>query len=84
MMELRINPLVVKDLKEIRDYIAEDNVEKATEIILLDKPTLKIMSYKTNYFYGSKFFSLNRVELFVNYCYCIRNELQVSISECKR
>ena len=32
-MKLRINPLVVKDLKEIRDYIVDDNVEKATEII---------------------------------------------------
>ena len=26
MLNLRINPLVAKDLKEIRDYIAEDNV----------------------------------------------------------
>ena len=33
MMKLRINPLVVTDLKEIRDFIAEDNVEKAVEII---------------------------------------------------
>ena len=33
MMKLRINPLVVADLKEIRNYIAEDNVEKATETI---------------------------------------------------
>lgn len=33
MMKLRINPLVAKDLKEIRDYIADDNLEKATEII---------------------------------------------------
>ena len=33
MMKLRINPLVVKDLKEIRDYIADDNAEKATETI---------------------------------------------------
>lgn len=32
-MKLRINPLVVKDLKEIRDYIADDNVEKAAETI---------------------------------------------------
>ena len=27
MMKLRINPLVVADLKEIRNFIAEDNVE---------------------------------------------------------
>lgn len=33
MMKLRINPLVVKDLKEIRDYIAEDNPDKAHETI---------------------------------------------------
>lgn len=32
-MKLRINPLVVKDLKEIHDYIADDNVEEATETI---------------------------------------------------
>ena len=29
MMKLRINPLVAADLKDIRDFIAEDNVEKA-------------------------------------------------------
>ena len=28
MMKLRINPLVVTDLKEIRRFIAEDNREK--------------------------------------------------------
>lgn len=33
MLKLRINPLVVKDLKEIRNFIADDNVEKATETI---------------------------------------------------
>lgn len=33
MMKLRINPLVVADLKEIRNYIAEDNVVKAAETI---------------------------------------------------
>ena len=27
MMKLRINPLVAKDLKSIKDYIAEDNAE---------------------------------------------------------
>ena len=25
MLKLRINPIVAKDLKNIRDYIAEDN-----------------------------------------------------------
>lgn len=33
MMKLRINPLVVMDLKDIRDFIAEDNVEKAIETV---------------------------------------------------
>ena len=33
MMKLRINPLVVADLKEIRSFIAEDNLEKAVETI---------------------------------------------------
>lgn len=33
MMKLRINPLVVADLKDIRNFIAEDNPPKAAEII---------------------------------------------------
>ena len=33
MMKLRINLLVVTDLKDIRDFIAEDNVEKSVETI---------------------------------------------------
>ena len=33
MMKLRISPLVVADLKDIRDFIAEDNVEKALETV---------------------------------------------------
>lgn len=33
MMRLRINPLVVTDLKDIRNFIAEDNVEKAIETV---------------------------------------------------
>jgi len=33
MLNLRINPLVAKDLKEIRDYIAEDNAEYAAKMI---------------------------------------------------
>lgn len=32
-MELRINPLVAKDLKSIKDFIAEDNVNKALETV---------------------------------------------------
>ena len=33
MLKLRINPLVTSDLKEIRDYIAEDSVEYAAKTI---------------------------------------------------
>lgn len=33
MMKLRINPLVAKDLKSIKDFIAEYNVDKALETV---------------------------------------------------
>ncbi len=33
MLKLRINPLVAADLKEIRDYIAEDNEKYAVKTI---------------------------------------------------
>ena len=33
MLKLRINPIVAKDLKSIRDYIAEDNEEYAAKTI---------------------------------------------------
>jgi toxin ParE1/3/4 len=33
MLKLQINPIVAKDLKNIRDYIAEDNEEYATKTI---------------------------------------------------
>lgn len=33
MMKLRINPLVAADLKSIKEYIAEDNVQKANETL---------------------------------------------------
>ena len=33
MMKLRINPLVAKDLKSIKDFIAEDDVDKALETV---------------------------------------------------
>ena len=33
MLKLRINPIVVTDLKDIRDYIAEDNEEYAVKTI---------------------------------------------------
>lgn len=33
MLKLRINPIVAKDLKNIRDYIAEDNEDYAAKTI---------------------------------------------------
>lgn len=65
MMELRINPLVVTDLKNIKRYIAEDNEEKARETVenIYEKfkyvqqfPTIgadlsKRVSFKTDYKY---------------------------------
>ena len=33
MLKLEINPIVAKDLKNIRDYIAEDNEEYAVKTI---------------------------------------------------
>ena len=33
MMELRINPVVAEDLKNIKEYIAEDNEEMAVKTI---------------------------------------------------
>ena len=32
-MKLRVNPVVVKDLKTIKSFIAEDNVDKALETV---------------------------------------------------
>lgn len=34
MLKIRINPMVVKDLKSIRDYIAEDNEAYVTKTIM--------------------------------------------------
>ena len=33
MMKLRINPVVAEDLKTIKEFIAEDNADKALETI---------------------------------------------------
>lgn len=64
-MKLRINPLVVSDLKAIRDYIAEDNAEAARNTVdkiyksfenIQQFPTMgadlsKRVSFKTDYKY---------------------------------
>lgn len=36
MMKLRINPIVVEDLKNNKEYIAEDNEEMAVKTIQRD------------------------------------------------
>lgn len=64
-MKLRINLLVVADLKAIKDYIAEDNAEAARKTVdeiyksfenLQQFPTMgadlsKLVSFKTDYKY---------------------------------
>lgn len=65
-MKLRINPIVVTDLKEIRTFIAEDNEEKADETIEkiykifeniqmfpdMGSQLSKRVSFRTNYKYS--------------------------------
>ena len=64
-MKLRINPLVVADLKAIKDYTAEDNAEAARKTVdeiyksfenLQQFPTMgadlsQLVSFKTDYKY---------------------------------
>ena len=66
MLKLRINPIVVKDLKNIKNYIAEDNEEYAAKTIreIYDKfenlqmfPGMgsdlsRRVSFRTNYKYA--------------------------------
>lgn len=65
MLKLRINPIVAKDLKSIRDYIAEDNEEYAVKTIReiygkfenlqmfpgIGSDLSKRVSFRTNYKY---------------------------------
>lgn len=44
MMKLRINPIVAEDLKNIREYIAEDNEEMAVKTIQEIYARMKIYS----------------------------------------
>ena len=53
MLKLRINPIVAKDLKKIRDYIAEDNEEYAAKTI----KEIYVIIYK----FGNKFVEIYRV-----------------------
>ena len=66
MLKLRINPIVAKDLKSIRDYIAEDNQEYAAKTINeiygkfenlqmfpgIGSDLSKRVSFRTNYKYA--------------------------------
>lgn len=65
MMELRINPKVAEDLKLIKDFIAEDNIDKALETVqeiykqfekiqqfpYMGADLVKRVSFKTDYKY---------------------------------
>ena len=59
MMKLRINPLVAKDLKSIKEFIAEDNADKALETVqeniqqfpYIGADLSKRVSFKTDYKY---------------------------------
>ena len=65
MMKLRINPVVAEDLKTIKDFIAEDNTDKALETVqeiykqfeniqqfpYIDAELSKRVSFKTDYKY---------------------------------
>ena len=44
MMKLRINPIVAEDLKNIKEYIAEDNEEMAERPFRRYMPRLRIYS----------------------------------------
>ena len=44
MMKLRINPIVAEDLKNIKEYIAEDNEEMAVKTIQENMPDLRVYS----------------------------------------
>ena len=77
MMDLRINPLVAKDLKSIKDFIAEDNVNKALETVqeiyrqfeniqqfpYIGADLSKRVSFKTDYKYvvGEDYVVLDKV-----------------------
>ena len=66
MLKLRINPIVAKDLKHIRDYIAEDNEAYAAKTIQeiygkfenlqlfpgMGSDLSKRVSFRTNYKYA--------------------------------
>ena len=57
MMKLRINPIVAEDLKNIREYIAEDNEEMAVKTIqeiyarIMGADLAKRVSFRTDYKY---------------------------------
>lgn len=66
MMKLRINPIVAKDLKSIKEYISEDNEEMAVKTIqeiyarieniqqfpYMGADLLKRVSFRTDYKYA--------------------------------
>ena len=75
MLKLRINPIVVRDLKNIRDYIAEDNEEYATKTIKelygkfenlqmfpkMGSNLSKRVSFRTDYKIGNEYVEIYRI-----------------------
>lgn len=67
MMKLRINPLVVTELKEIRRFIAEDNREKTENGHLLSVSIKKNRRNRENSFPFLLFFCYN-IRRFTSAC----------------
>ncbi len=73
MMELRINPIVADDLKTIKNFIAEDNEDKALETIQeIYKQFENIQQFPS---IGTNLFK--RVSFKMDYKYMIWNEYVV-------
>ena len=91
-MKLRINPLVVTDLKVIRDFISEDNVEAANKTVdeiyktfenLQQFPAMgadlsKRVSFKTDYKYliHGNYITLYRIKTDYVEIYCVIDRAQ--------
>ena len=92
MMKLRINPVVAEDLKTIKDFIAEDNTDKALETVqkiykqfeniqqfpYVGAELSKRVSFKTNYKYvvWSEYVVLYKVSKDVVEIYRVVNRYQ--------
>ena len=92
MVRLRINPVVAEDLKAIKNFIAEDNADKASETVqeiykqfeniqqfpYIGADLSKRVSFKTNYKYvvWSEYVVLYKVSKDVVEIYRVVNRYQ--------